>query len=349
MTFAASLAFDNIRHAYHGRETIKDISLTAEAGEVLCLLGPSGSGKTTLLRIAAGVEAQTSGSVRLNDRVIAGPETFTPPERRGIGLMFQDFALFPHMSILDNVRFGLTALKEKEARAEALASLDRVGLAHAADKFPHALSGGEQQRVALARALAPRPSVLLMDEPFSGLDSRLKDSVRAETLAILRESKATAIIVTHDAEEAMRMADKIALLRDGRLVQYGTAHDLYQRPNSIFSASFFSEVNRFEGRVQGGRVETPIGSRAVEGLDEGTAVDIAVRLPSLNLSEADGAIPARIVSRRFLGFVEVLTLAVPNAEHTVNVRIRADQLPPGLRDVTLDVNERDILVFEKEH
>ncbi len=349
VSFAARLGFEDIRHSYSGRETIKGISLTAEPGEVLCLLGPSGSGKTTLLRIAAGVEAQKSGNVLINDRMVAGPGIFTPPEKRGIGLMFQDFALFPHMSILDNVRFGLTALKEKEARAEAMASLERVGLAHAADKYPHALSGGEQQRVALARALAPRPAVLLMDEPFSGLDSRLKDTVRAETLAILRESKATAIIVTHDAEEAMRMADRIALLRDGRLVQSGTSHDIYLRPNDIFAAGFFSEINRFEGLVRNGRVETPVGSADARGIADGRAVDIAVRLQSLNVTADGGAIPARVVSRRFLGFVEILELAVPNAEQTVRARIRADQLPTGLRDVTLDVNERDILVFEKEH
>lgn len=349
VSFAAQLSFQDIRHSYHGRETIKGISLTAEAGQVLCLLGPSGSGKTTLLRIAAGVEIQKSGKLLLNDRVIAGPDVFTPPERRGIGLMFQDFALFPHMSILDNVRFGLTALKDREAKAEAMAALERVGLAHAAEKYPHALSGGEQQRVALARALAPRPAVLLMDEPFSGLDSRLKDSVRAEALAILRESKATAIIVTHDAEEAMRMADRIALLRDGKLVQSGTSQDLYLRPTDIFTAGFFSEINRFEGVVSKGRVETPLGSAPADGMSEGQEVSVAVRLQSLNLSEADGDIPARIISRRFLGFVEILELAVPNAEQTVRARIRADQLPAGLRDVTLDVKEQDILVFEKEH
>ncbi|MCO6186153.1 ABC transporter ATP-binding protein [Rhizobium sp. L1K21] len=349
VTFAAQLKFQDIRHSYHGRETIKGISLTAEAGEVLCLLGPSGSGKTTLLRIAAGVEIQKGGNLLLNDRVIAGPGVFTPPERRGIGLMFQDFALFPHMSILDNVRFGLTALKEKEAKAEAMAALERVGLAHAAAKYPHALSGGEQQRVALARALAPRPAVLLMDEPFSGLDSRLKDTVRAETLAILRESKATAIIVTHDAEEAMRMADRIALLRDGKLVQSGTSQDLYLRPNDIFTAGFFSEINRFEAVVGQGYVETPLGKGAAVNMVEGQAVSVAVRLQSVNVSERDGTIPARVVSRRFLGFVEILELAVPNADQTVRARIRADQLPPGLRDVTLDVKEQDILVFEKEH
>ena len=347
VTFAARLSFENIVHRYHGKDTISGLSLTAEPGEVLCLLGPSGSGKTTLLRIAAGIEAQASGRVLLNNQVIAGPETFLPPEKRGIGLMFQDFALFPHMSILDNVRFGLTAMSAREARAEALHALERVGLTHYADKYPHVLSGGEQQRVALARALAPRPAVLLMDEPFSGLDSRLKDSIRADTLAILREARATAIVVTHDAEEAMRMADRIALIQDGRLVQVGTSDDLYRRPANIFAASFFSEVNSFEAIVRDGRAGTPLGSFAAGGIGEGRAVDVAIRLQGIRLEAEGGSVPARVVSRRFLGVVDHFTLAVQGCDEPVRARIRADIIPQGLRDVTLSVNERDTLVFEK--
>ena len=347
VTFAARLAFDNIHHDYFGKETIRGISLIAEPGEVLCLLGPSGSGKTTLLRIAAGIEAQSRGSILLNDRVIAGPTVFMPPERRGIGLMFQDFALFPHMTILDNVRFGLTALPKKEAVAEAYTALERVGLAHYADKYPHVLSGGEQQRVALARALAPRPAVLLMDEPFSGLDSRLKDAIRSDTLAILRETRATAIVVTHDSEEAMRMADRIALLRDGCLIQLGTSDDLYRRPKDIFAAAFFSEINRFSGKVKDRQIDTPIGRIDAAGKPEGSHVEVAVRLADISVTENGGQILARVRSRRFLGVEEMLELAVPGSELTVRARIRADQLPSGLRDVTLSVNDRNILVFEK--
>lgn len=348
VTFAARLAFDDIRHSYHGRETIRGISLVAQPSEVLCLLGPSGSGKTTLLRIAAGIEVQSSGRVLLNDREIAGPASFLPPERRGIGLMFQDFALFPHLTILDNVRFGLTALPKKAAIEEAMAALARVGLDHAAEKYPHALSGGEQQRVALARALAPRPAVFLMDEPFSGLDSRLKDSVRSETLAILRETRATAIVVTHDAEEAMLMADRIALLRDGRLVQSGPSEELYRRPASLFAAGFFSDINIFASVVRNGAVETPLGRTTAAGFAEGAPVKAAVRLSDVKASGEGGRIPARILSRRFLGVVEVLRLAVPGVEEPVRARIRADLLPQGLRDISLDVNERDIMVFEKD-
>lgn len=348
VTFAARLSFEDIRHGYHGRETLRGVSLTAEPGEVLCLLGPSGSGKTTLLRIAAGIEAQLSGRLLLNDREVAGPSVFVPPEQRGIGLMFQDFALFPHMSVVENVRFGLTAMPAREGISEAMAALERVGLAHCAQKYPHALSGGEQQRVALARALAPRPGVLLMDEPFSGLDSRLKDTVRADTLAILRETRATAVVVTHDAEEAMRMADRIALLRDGKLVQVGSSDDLYRRPRDLFTAAFFSEINEFSGIVRNGHVATPLGVAEAPGIAEGREVSIAVRLSGVGVSADSGVIPARILSRRFLGVVELLELAIPGSERPVRSRMRADILPPGLRDATIAVNPHDILVFEKD-
>lgn len=347
VTFASRLTFEDIRHSYHGRETIRGISLTAEPGEVLCLLGPSGSGKTTLLRIAAGLEAQSHGRVTIDGREVAGPDVFLPPEKRGVGLMFQDFALFPHMTVLENIRFGLTALTAGEAIAEAGAALRRVGLSHHAEKYPHALSGGEQQRVALARALAPRPGVLLMDEPFSGLDSRLKDAIRDDTLTILKESRATAIIVTHDAEEAMRMADRIALLKDGRLMQVGTPDDLYRRPSSLFSAAFFSEINEFGGVVRNGMVATPFGNAPAGDLGEGREVSVAVRLSDVDVVPAGGAIPARILSRRFLGVVEFLTLAVPRHDEPIRARIRADRLPHEANDVSITVLIEDILVFEK--
>jgi iron(III) transport system ATP-binding protein len=347
VTFAARLAFEDVHHSYGEQRTLCGVTLTAEPGEVLCLLGPSGSGKTTLLRIAAGIEPLSRGRLFLNDREIAGPAIHLPPERRGIGLMFQDFALFPHLSILDNVRFGLTALSSSDSRREALAALERVGMADYAEIYPHALSGGEQQRVALARALAPRPAVLLMDEPFSGLDSRLKDSVRAETLAILREARATAVVVTHDAEEAMRMGDRIALLRDGALVQLGTAEDLYHRPASLFAAGFFSEINVFDGVVSDGIAQTPVGPVKATGLPDGTDVSVAVRLPGVEVTETPCGVPARVVARRFLGVEELITLAVAGGDKAIDARIRAGQLRAGARDVSVTVNERDILVFER--
>ena len=346
VTFAARLSFEGVHHQYGSRKTLRGISLSAEPGQVTCLLGPSGSGKTTLLRIAAGIEEQSEGRVILNDREIAGPKISLPPEQRGIGLMFQDFALFPHLTIIDNVRFGLTRLSQRDGQKEAMGALERVGLGHHAKSYPHLLSGGEQQRVALARALAPRPAVLLMDEPFSGLDSRLKDSVRAETLAILREARATAVVVTHDAEEAMRMGDRIALLRDGRLIQTGTAEDLYHRPANLFAAGFFSEINVFNSVVEGGKAATPLGLVDAGAIASGRAVSVAVRHSGVNILENGDGLPARIIARRFLGVEEHITLAVADGDSRVQARVRAGFVPPGVRDVGLALNDRDILVFE---
>jgi iron(III) transport system ATP-binding protein len=187
-----------------------------------------------------------------------------------------------------------------------------------------------------------------MDEPFSGLDSRLKDSVRAETLAILRESRATAIVVTHDAEEAMRMADRIALLRDGRLVQAGRAEDLYLNPASLFVAGFFSELNLFEGRVKGGAVETSLGRVDAAGFSEGDDLTVAVRMTGFDVSETTGDTPARILSRRYLGVVELLELAVPGAEMPVRARVRCGALSARAKDIWLSTRKSDVLLFETQ-
>jgi iron(III) transport system ATP-binding protein len=248
----AELAFAHVSQRFGDVVALDDVSLNVRPGEVLCLLGSSGCGKTSLLRIAAGVDRPTGGMVTLDGREVAGPSRFVDPERRGVGLMFQDYALFPHLSVLDNVRFGLRALSRADATAVATRALARVGLAHLAASFPHVLSGGEQQRVALARAIAPRPGVLLMDEPFSNLDQRLRDEVRGETLALLREMGATTMIVTHDPEDAMRIADRIVLMRRGRIVQSGTAEEVYTRPVSLYAARFFCDFNELPSVVQNG-------------------------------------------------------------------------------------------------
>ncbi|MEZ5811316.1 MAG: ABC transporter ATP-binding protein [Rhizobiaceae bacterium] len=347
VSFAAELAFEDIHHVYpDGNETLHGITLSAAPGEVLCLLGPSGSGKTTLLRIAAGIEPQTSGRVLFNGREIAGPSIFLPPEKRSIGLVFQDFALFPHLTILENVCFGLTALTRPEAEREAMIALSRVGLTDYASAYPHVLSGGEQQRVALARAIAPRPAVLLMDEPFSGLDSRLKDTVRAETLAILRQSRATSVIVTHDAEEAMRLGDRIALLRNGELVQVGTGFELYRRPRDLFVAGFFSELNTLDATVRDGHADTPLGRFDAGGLPDGSKATVAIRLAGIEVATAGGGISARVRSQRFLGVVEMVELLVEGVERPLWARMRCGTLPADSTEICLSIRRSDVLVFE---
>ncbi|MBP0615270.1 ABC transporter ATP-binding protein [Jiella mangrovi] len=347
VSFAASLAFETIHYRVGSTEILKGITLAAQPGEILCLLGPSGSGKTTMLKIAAGIERQTAGRLLLNGREISGPGTFITPEKRGVGLMFQDFALFPHMTILDNVRFGLKQLGSGAAKREAMAALARVNLQEAAQDYPHMLSGGEQQRIALARALTPRPSVLLMDEPFSGLDSRLKDVVRTDTLQILREAHATAIVVTHDAEEAMRLADRIALIKDGELVQVGTAAELYGRPVNLFAAGFFSELNIVEGVVRAGRVVTALGPVADSPSSDGSEVTVALRLTGLRLNEREAGVSGRIVARRFLGGVDLMTVAVEGLDMPLRSRMRAGLVPENQRDVVVSIDPQDVIVFEK--
>ncbi|WP_237151806.1 ABC transporter ATP-binding protein [Oryzibacter oryziterrae] len=344
-TIAASLSFENIIHAYDGVPAIKDVSLTVEPGRILCLLGPSGCGKSTMLRIAAGLEQPLSGRVTIGGVEVTGPDRFVPPERRGVGLMFQDYALFPHMSIKANVMFGLTSLDRREAERAALAALARVGLESHAEDYPHALSGGEQQRVALARAIVPRPSVLLMDEPFSGLDSRLRDSVRDETLAVLRESRATAVIVTHDPEEALRMADHVALMRKGRLVQFDTPERVYSHPADIKAARFFCELNEIEAVARGGRVETPLGTFSAGAVPDGAKATVCIRLPGVLIGEPGQGAAARVVRQRFLGVVWLVELAVEGIDGLISARVRnPDALQPG-KDVGVSADPRDVLVF----
>lgn len=319
---APRLAFDHVSHAFDGAPVLKDISLSVAAAEVVCLLGPSGCGKTTLLRIAAGIERQTAGRVCVDQVEVSGPGVFLPPEKRSVGLVFQDYALFPHLTVRANVMFGLSHVPKAEARAEAEAAIARVGLARHCADYPHALSGGEMQRVALARALVSRPAVLLMDEPFSGLDARLRDRVRDDTIALLKEAQATAVVVTHDPEEAMRIGDRIALMRTGRLMQLGTPDDLYRRPVDLAAARFFSDLTEVPGRVTKGRAEGPLGGVPAPGLAEGARVVIAARPHALLLGAPGIGVTGRVVRRRFLGEVDLVDVAVPGVERPFGARVR---------------------------
>lgn len=306
------LEISNITRSFGGRDVVRDVSLRVMPGQVTCLLGPSGCGKSTTLRIIAGVDMQDRGKICVDGELVCDTIRRIPPEGRSIGLMFQDFALFPHLDVAANVGFGLKGSRQdKRARVEEL--LDRVGLLHMIAKFPHQLSGGEQQRVALARALAPRPSVMLMDEPFSGLDERLKDDIRDTTLAVLKEAETAVLLVTHEPAEAMRMADEIALMRDGRIVQQGAPYNIYNAPVDRAAAAFFSDINVISGVVQGALVPTAFGEFLAPGHADGTRVDIVIRPQHLridfdrngrgpNPTPQDGT-PARgVVERaRFMG------------------------------------------------
>jgi len=239
----AVLSFRDVSFSYGQDRVVDKVSFDIEAGEIVCLLGPSGCGKTTSLRLAAGMEAPTDGEIWLNGECVSSPKKATPPETRGIGFLFQEFALFPHLSVLDNVGFGLRHLPQDEKKARALKLLKAVGLSGFADKFPESLSGGEQQRAALARALAPRPRLVLMDEPFSNLDPQLRDQVRDLTLNLLRKFDAAGLIVTHDAADAFRLADKIAVQKEGRILQMAMPQEIYDSPQDPDVAAMLGPLN----------------------------------------------------------------------------------------------------------
>lgn len=322
-TFAPPLELSDIHYSVGEHQILRGIDLTVAPREVLCLLGPSGCGKTTLLRIAAGIERQTRGVVRVAGRVVADDRTYQPAEERALGLVFQDLALFPHMRVLDNVTYGLSGGRGK-ARERARAALEQVGLSGYENAFPHQLSGGEQQRVALVRALVPRPSVVLFDEPFSGLDRDLRQSVREDMLSVLHQSNATAVIVTHDPEEALAMADRIALMRDGRIVQTATPFHIWQHPVDLKAARVFSHVNAFHSRVTGDVVETPVGNVPSTGAEDGASVTIGFRPEGIKVvpNDAPEGFTATIVRRRYFGSYTALAVAVNGTQLDVHAEAR---------------------------
>ena len=272
----------NLTRAFAGRTVVNDVSLQIAAGQITCLLGPSGCGKSTTLRMIAGVEKLDSGTVSIDGIIMADRARNVPPEKRSVGLMFQDFALFPHLTVAQNVAFGLTgASAEKSRRVDNL--LEKVTLTGFGDKHPHQLSGGEQQRVALARALAPKPRVMLMDEPFSGLDNRLRDGIRDATLEILKEELTAVLLVTHEPDEAMRMGDEIALMRAGAIVQRGAPYNIYNAPIDRDAAAFFSDINVIRGVSRGALTDTPFGAFLTPGQSDGAEVDIVIRPQHLKI------------------------------------------------------------------
>ncbi len=284
-----ALALDRVTHRFGHRLALDDVTLSVADGEIVCLLGPSGCGKSTLLRIAAGLEALQSGTVVIADRIVAGQGAAeVPPEQRGIGFLFQDFALFPHLTVRENVAFGLHVMAPEARQERANSALAQLGIADLADAYPHTLSGGQQQRAALARALAPAPRLFLLDEPFSGIDARLRRRLIEDTWRILKQSGAASVVVTHDPEEAMLLGDRVAVMRAGRVLQSETADGIYRRPSSAFVAEFLSEVNKFRGQVgPNGTVETPLGAIPAPDLAPGSAAVVVVRQSGIVVTRSE--------------------------------------------------------------
>ena len=294
----AALSAHGVTRRYGDGPVVKDVSLSLPPGQITALLGSSGAGKSTLLRLFAGCEGVDAGEIRLGEELLSAPGRTVPAEKRRIGLIFQDFALFPHLTAARNVAFGLKHLPKAEAAARTDAWLARLGLTPRADAYPHELSGGEQQRVAIARALAPEPAAILMDEPFSGLDPGLRDSVRDTALDAIRAAGIPALLVTHDPAEALEHADRIAIISRGQLLQEGPASDIYLRPASPEVASALGPINRFRaGDAPPGLLADTPPDRLVIVRPEGVKPDPAA------------AVRAEITSARLTGALIRLTLA----------------------------------------
>lgn len=302
-----SKRFDTVSPA-----AVSDVSFALERGEIIALLGPSGCGKTTTLRLIAGFERPDEGQVILNDRIMADRNTFIPPEKRGISMVFQDHALFPHLTAKQNVLFGLNKLPKTVAHEKAMGMLRLVGLEHLSERYPYELSGGERQRIALARALAPNPALLLLDEPFSSLDADMRMQVREQVRGILKAARATAVFVTHDQEEALYMGDRIAVFKKGKIEQIDTPQQVFHTPNSRFVAEFIGSTDLIPGEITEQGIQTEIGLLPqFPKLPVGTKVEVAVRFDDITFLPQAGS-KSLVLEQQFRGAYNIYRLRLPS-------------------------------------
>jgi iron(III) transport system ATP-binding protein len=344
---ASHLLIRNVCRSFGNVSAVSDLTIEIGKGEFFSLLGPSGCGKTTLLRLIAGLERIGSGTIAIGDRIVTGEGEWVPPEKRGVGLVFQDYALFPHMTVFDNVAFGLTGCGRNELREKVLELLDIAGLAGMAQRYPHELSGGQQQRVALARALAPSPHVMLLDEPFSNLDADLRAETRLETRKILKEKGTTTVLVTHDQEEAFSLSDRVGILNRGRLEQVGTPEEIYHMPLTRFTAGFVGRADFVPGRIKGKTVVSDIGVFEFAGGEKEEAdVDLMIRPDDVDFDvhpEGDSL----LIDAQFLGAEVICRILLADGKAIHSIKPSTNVYAVGSR-VKITVDPAHIIVFPKE-
>ncbi len=345
------LELNKISVNYDTTKAVDKVSLKVKQGEIACLLGPSGCGKTTILRAIAGFESLDSGSIKLSDKLVSDKFKTVKPEKRSVGMVFQDFALFPHLNIENNIKFGISKLKSKAQNQRTVELLKLVGMQKFAKRYPHELSGGQQQRVALARALAPKPKLLLLDEPFSGLDIDLKSDLTLEVRNILKEENITAILVTHDQNEAFAMADKIGVMQDGKLLQYAAGYDLYHKPNSAFVADFIGKGVLIDGVVtEDNKVKTSLMSlegKVPTGCKPGCKVKVLIR-PDDIVHDDCSPRTATIKYKNFQGASYLYTLVLENGTELLSmVHSHHNHLIGEELGITLELEH--LVVFPLKH
>jgi iron(III) transport system ATP-binding protein len=343
------LLLDQVTVKYDNQSAVANASFELAEGEIGCLLGPSGCGKTTLLRAIAGFESLSAGQISVQGKALSTDKYTKPPEHRSVGMVFQDFALFPHLDVHHNIGFGISHLSVKDKQQRVLEMLELVGLDKVAYRFPHELSGGQQQRVALARALAPNPQILLLDEPFSNLDAELRTQLASEVRSLLKKNRVTALLVTHDQDEAFAMADKIALLNAGKIIQVDTPYKLYHKPGSLFAADFIGKGAIINvGIDAAGLLGNNLGNLSINALpkDLGNTVKLLVRPDDIAYDEHSNT-QLKVVTKSFLGPNYLYELALNDGQLVPCLTHSHIDIPIG-ESLPVQFDLRHVVIFNAD-
>ena len=341
-----------LSHFFGEKEALSNLNFSIDHNSIVSVLGPSGCGKTTLIRLIAGLEQIQNGEIFLEKSLVANKNLNVPPEKRSISYVFQDFALFPHMTVLENISFAAGSKSNKKQLIDQVINLSKVE--NFLDKYPHSLSGGEQQRVALARSIAVQPKLLLLDEPFSDLDINLKREIIDDTLHLINSLESSAIVVTHNAEEAMFLSDTILVMEKGKLLQIGTPHEIYFKPSNLYVASLFGETNIFQSKVIDNTCLTPLGRIKVSNLSNNQDVDVVIRPEAikLNLEKSPLLNPNSgvVVDSKFLGNSAIIHMTVNderNNKHHIHSKVMGNFLPPPASSVSVTLDEDHVFIFPR--